>query len=442
VSINWNGKRRWIAGLLLLAGIWITINIPPVIPVIQLPGEVYPGRYVFGLPLTNTLVGSAVAWILIGLLIFYVARNRPKDGSEVPRGGFYNVFEMLFEGLYGFIQGVAGGPYLVPIFKMFFTIFIIVILSNWQALIPGVDSVGILEAKLDKKTGQPLEGRGYDAMQSGAFWAINPRCPWVSPAGAASQTAEDIAARVANGCKSGIGAAVEEHAAEGTTTEGGHATEATPAEGTASIEATTTTEGPQAAEGAAATTTEGAAAAEGEHAAAAPAEGAAAEGEHHYTPGDPAVPWVVLPFVRPPSTDLNMTAALALIAVVMVQVMGFRALGPGYLTKFFNFKTLFTSPLGGIDVAVGLLELIGEFAKILSFTFRLLGNVFAGSVLLFVMSFLLPFLPWPFFILEFFVGALQAFVFGLLTAIFMNQATASHHGDDHHEEGGEHAAAH
>jgi len=130
-----------------------------------------------------------------------------------------------------------------------------------------------------------------------------------------------------------------------------------------------------------------------------------------------------------------MTASLALIAVIMTQVLGFRALGISYLTKFFNFKTLFTSPLGGIDVAVGLLELIGEFAKILSFSFRLLGNIFAGSILLFVMSFLVPFLPWPFFILEFFVGALQGFVFGLLTAIFMSQATAGHgeHHDEEHE---------
>ena len=119
----------------------------------------------------------------------------------------------------------------------------------------------------------------------------------------------------------------------------------------------------------------------------------------------------------------------------MTQVLGFRALGLSYLTKFFNFKTLFTSPLGGIDVAVGLLELIGEFARILSFAFRLLGNIFAGSILLFVMSFLVPFLPWPFFILEFFVGALQGFVFGLLTAIFMSQATAGHgeHHDEEHE---------
>jgi F-type H+-transporting ATPase subunit a len=72
--------------------------------------------------------------------------------------------------------------------------------------------------------------------------------------------------------------------------------------------------------------------------------------------------------------------------------------------------------------------------------------VFAGSVLLFVMSFLVPFLPWPFFLLEFGVGLLQAFVFGFLTAIFMSQATASHHGDEHdeheHVEEGAPAAAH
>ena len=123
----------------------------------------------------------------------------------------------------------------------------------------------------------------------------------------------------------------------------------------------------------------------------------------------PSVPWVVLPFFRAPSTDLNLTLALALIAVVVIQVVGFRAMGLSYLTKFFNFGTLLNSPLGGIDVAVGLLELIGEIAKILSFSFRLLGNIFAGSILLFVMSFLVPVIvPWPFFLLEFFVGVIQA----------------------------------
>ena len=161
----------------------------------------------------------------------------------------------------------------------------------------------------------------------------------------------------------------------------------------------------------------------------------------HPTPGTAEaelVPWVVLPYWRAPSTDLNMTLGLALIAFVMIQVVGYRALGMSYFTKFFNFGTLLKSPLGGIDVAVGLLELIGDFAKILSFSFRLLGNIFAGSILLFVMSFLVPFLPWPFFILEFFVGVIQALVFGLLTAIFMNLATIGHQHEEEHAEEGAH----
>ncbi|MFN2206640.1 MAG: F0F1 ATP synthase subunit A, partial [Candidatus Promineifilaceae bacterium] len=68
---------------------------------------------------------------------------------------------------------------------------------------------------------------------------------------------------------------------------------------------------------------------------------------------------------------------------------------------------------------------------IISFAFRLLGNIFAGMVLLFVMAFLLPVANVAFFGLEFFVGLIQALVFGLLTLIFMASASTSHHGDDH-----------
>jgi F-type H+-transporting ATPase subunit a len=405
--INWNGKRRWIALLMLIAGIVVMLTVPPVIPVIQLPGEVYPASWtILGLRMTNTLMGSIVVWILLILLVVYARRKMPKSGDEVPPGGFYNLFEMLFEGLYGFILNIVGEKYMRYIFSFFMTIFLIVLLSNWLELIPGVDSVGFLEphGHVNVETGE-VEGDGYETMSIGAgAYALNPKCPWVSPAEAATLTAEQQTARAEAGCLTGTGAPVAEAAHEEEAVVEEVHEEATPAaeEGTAVAE-------------------EGAAVAE-----------TAAEEEHHYEAGDPSVPWVVLPFLRAPSTDLNMTASLALIAVVMTQVLGFRALGPSYLTKFFNFKTLFTSPLGGIDVAVGLLELIGEFAKILSFSFRLLGNIFAGSILLFVMSFLVPFLPWPFFILEFGVGIIQAIVFGMLTAIFMSQATAGH--GDHHEE--------
>jgi F-type H+-transporting ATPase subunit a len=151
--------------------------------------------------------------------------------------------------------------------------------------------------------------------------------------------------------------------------------------------------------------------------------------------GDPECAEGVIPFVRVASTDLNFTLALAVIAVVSVQVIGVRALGMKYFTKFWNVKTFFSVPIFGvIDFAVGLLETIGEFAKILSFSFRLFGNIFAGSILLFVIGSLVPVVAQSaFLMLEFFVGLIQAIVFGMLTMVFMAQATISHdHGDEEH----------
>jgi F-type H+-transporting ATPase subunit a len=160
-------------------------------------------------------------------------------------------------------------------------------------------------------------------------------------------------------------------------------------------------------------------------------EGAAAEAGGEHAEGG----YAIIPFHRPVSTDLNFTFALALVAVVMVQVFGFRSQGWGYLTKFWNVKHFFGKPIFGfIDWGVGLLELVSEFSKILSFAFRLFGNLFAGAVLIFVMGSLVPvFAPAMFYLLEFFVGLIQAIVFGMLTMTFMAQATQGH---------GEHEEAH
>lgn len=144
----------------------------------------------------------------------------------------------------------------------------------------------------------------------------------------------------------------------------------------------------------------------------------------------------VIPFVRATATDLNFTLALALIAVVMVQVTGIRAQGLAYFSKFLNVKTFFSKPVFGvIDFGVGILELVSEFSKVLSFAFRLFGNVFAGSVLLFVIGTLVPvFAQSGVLMLEFFVGAIQAVVFGLLTMTFMSLATQGHGHEESHEE--------
>jgi F-type H+-transporting ATPase subunit a len=145
--------------------------------------------------------------------------------------------------------------------------------------------------------------------------------------------------------------------------------------------------------------------------------------------------YVLVPFVRAATTDLNLTLSLALLTMVMVQVYGFRALGLGYLGKFVAVKRLRQGNLMGLlDMFVGALESVSEVSKIISFAFRLFGNIFAGQVLLFVMGFLIPFLIFGsmvFWGLEVFVGMIQAFVFMMLTFVFIAQATAGH--GDHAE---------
>ncbi len=150
--------------------------------------------------------------------------------------------------------------------------------------------------------------------------------------------------------------------------------------------------------------------------------------------GEPECSAGVIPFVRVASTDLNFTIALAIISVVVTQVIGVRAQGASYFTKFFNTKTLFTVPMFGVvNFLVGFLELILEFAKILSFGFRLFGNIFAGSILLFVVGTLVPvFLQSGVLLFEWFVGIIQAIVFGLLTLIFMSLATVGHGEEEEH----------
>ena len=131
---------------------------------------------------------------------------------------------------------------------------------------------------------------------------------------------------------------------------------------------------------------------------------------------------VFIPFFRAGTSDLNTTIALALIAMGSVEYYGFKHLKFSYLKKFVNFS----SP---INFYVGALETVGELSRVISFSFRLFGNIFAGEVLLMVMAFLLPVVgSLPFFGLELFVGFIQALVFSMLTLVFLNVATTGHEG--------------
>ena len=156
--------------------------------------------------------------------------------------------------------------------------------------------------------------------------------------------------------------------------------------------------------------------------------------------------YMLIPLFRAPTTDLNVTIALALVSVVLTQYFGVKALGIGYFGKFFALGGIvkaFTKKglgcigrlaafgMGIIDIFIGIVELISEIGKVISFSFRLFGNIFAGEVLLGVMAFLIPYLvSLPFYGLEIFVGFVQALVFMMLTVAFFVVATTGH-GEGH-----------
>jgi F-type H+-transporting ATPase subunit a len=314
------GVNRWFVLLFAVLGFFAAKVYPPILPHIQLPAEAYSHNPLFSLPgigefhWTNTLTALVIADIIL-FVIALMVRNATRSGKLIP-SGLSGAIEALLEVLYNLTETTAG-KWTKTIFPFFATITIFVLVVNWMELIPGIDSIGILE---------PSE-HGYQIKE-------------ILP---------------------GVTTILKDKMETG-----GYA---------------------------------------------------------------------LIPFVRVLSTDLNFTVGLALISVVMTQVLGARALGINYFSKFLNVKTLFSRPIFGvIDFGVGLLELISEFSKILSFSFRLFGNIFAGSVLLFVIGTLVPvFAQTIFLMLEFFVGLIQAIVFGMLTMVFMSQATQGH---------GEHAEVH
>lgn len=120
-----------------------------------------------------------------------------------------------------------------------------------------------------------------------------------------------------------------------------------------------------------------------------------------------------IPLLRSTYSDLNMTLALAIISVLGTNIIALVFLGRGYLKKFSGF-------VGGI-------ELIGEVTRLLSFSLRLFGNIFAGETLLVILGLLLPFIiPASILFLESFVGLIQAIIFFVLTTVFISVALNEH----------------
>jgi F-type H+-transporting ATPase subunit a len=135
----------------------------------------------------------------------------------------------------------------------------------------------------------------------------------------------------------------------------------------------------------------------------------------------------LIPLLRAPAADLNMALALAFISFFTIEITGLRSLGFGkYSMKYVNFS----SP---VNFAVGIIEMVSNLGRLISFSFRLFGNVFAGEVMLVVVAFFVPYLlPVPLMGFEVFVGFIQAVVFAMLTLFFIKLALMEPHGKESH----------
>jgi F-type H+-transporting ATPase subunit a len=330
------GVKRWIILALIAVGVYAAFIGPtilkPISPTVVLPAEPI-GINIGGFKVTNTILATLLADIIL-ILIAIGAYRFVKSGKLVP-SGFFNAFEAIFEFMWNSVEGTAG-KWAKRIFPIPATIFLLIFVANMVKLVPGFESIGLLEqVKLGKGYGPvKLQQVGYLEV-----YTIDKGKPGVSVTG-------------------------RELTSEG---------------------------------------------------------------------NEPlCTVCEVIPFLRGSATDLNFTFALAILTVILTQVYGAWSLGPGYFSKFIQVKQLVAGGIFGmINFAVGILEIILEFAKILSFGFRLFGNIFAGALLLSIIGALIAVGIPPFlYLFEVFFGIIQAYVFFLLATVFISGATVGHHGEE------------
>jgi len=404
----------------LTFGVLPSAGLSVALPVIVVPPE----PYLEGWPSenfnwTNTLTATVLADLLIVLFVFFVWRASKGWTKQVP-----NRLQSLAELLGGFMYDLSksiGGKNARVLFPIVATIFVFLLAVNWMKLLPGVESVGVMhcaghsspEIGITVSAGHPRLGNrlwvdevlfpGYPADQDDEHSCHEFE---TGQEGYEAPTDEEVTTAVAllredeETLLDELDAAVE--SGEMTSAERGEQLDALRLEVADSLY---------------------------HHATVALTADELERGVVPYL-------YVVTPYVRGGSTDLNLPIGLALVAFVAIQVFGVIGQGPAYFLKFVNLPALGNlskNPVGGVDFAVGLFEIISEFGKIISLSFRLFGNLFAGGILLAVMSFLVPFiLPGVFYGLEIIVTTIQAFVFAILTLVFSAQAMEAHHGDDDH----------
>jgi F-type H+-transporting ATPase subunit a len=321
-----------------------------------------------GIPVTNTMITAWVVTIFLVTISLLATRN-----MKLIPSGLQNAVEAAVEVFYGLVKSIAGDRKARIFLPVAGTIFFFIALSNWAGLLPIFGSFGkfvgpehVMEEELDKED----EGE----VELTVFSGSGPKL-----VGLNADTVEIEFTATEATFDDPEGEEVVVHLEE----------EAEPVEKAEAV-------------------------------------------EHALEEAGYDVDRLghMLPFFRSVNTDLTYPLAMSLVSFFFVEFWAFRALGFGYLGKFFNFKG------GPIGFFVGILELLSEFIRIISLTFRLFGNTLAGEVLLIMVVFLMPLLVVQLFYgLELMFAVIQAFIFSILTVVFATMATEGHGGEgggDHH----------
>lgn len=390
-------------------GVMPGMGIAVGLPVIMVPGEPYdPTLPVDSFRWTNTLTAtllSSIITLLVAALVWWKSNGWKK---EVP-GRFQSVIELLGGFMYNFSKQMAGKRARM-VFPLVGSIFLFLLVANWMKLLPGIESVGIMHCAEVGFSGYPAVQTSDGSYQ---YWVDQPLDAGTAGTEASLEACEHF--KHDPSLKPGS----DQLASAG----GALAAQETAILADESLD--------QAAKDAALLEARSAATGSLYPDATLPLTASQLQSG--------VLPYIftVTPYVRGAATDLNLTLALAFIVVVAIQVFGTIVQGPNYWQKFINLRALGNAnkkPLGVIDFVVGLFEIISEIGKLISLSFRLFGNMFAGGILLAVMAFLIALiLPTIFIGLEIIVTSVQAFVFAILALVFSAQAMEGHHGDEEHE---------
>ena len=421
--------RRFRLPLIIIAALaWVVVGLivargPQ--PEIIVPAEIITKAGF--LNISNTMIASWAAMFVLIVFSFFATR-----AMKLVPSGIQNFAEAVIDFLVGQIEDIAGEKNTRRFFPIIATFFIFILVANWMGLFPFFNAIGKTEdigyeifhyIEEHHAHHEPFE----EEIAHSSGWIVDD-----TGIGLVQPHADDAHFEIGIGDEPVPAEAVldkyivflaetftdfesEDYAGEDA--EGGHGVEVTPAMLTAAVDALNRVpDAPKLLPG--------------DHGHGVPSHFLGEElivGGIDF-PGQKLA--LIIPLFRSAFSDVNNTIDLALISFVVVEFWGLQSLGLGYLKKFFNFSGL-------IPFFVGILELLSEFIRIISFAFRLFGNIFAGEVLIIMLTFLLPFLIVDIIYgLELFVGFIQAAVLALLSLVFAVMAV-EHHDEEHDDHEGE-----